>query len=45
MLFGLESRPLVCRQLKPEPDMCGLNAADALRRLQRLEQQTRPPDA
>lgn len=36
-LFGRPERPAVCSSLRPSPDMCGENAADALARLARLE--------
>jgi len=41
-IFGRPDRPAVCRQLRPEPDMCGSGSADALRRLGALERATRP---
>lgn len=41
-LFGRPERPLVCRQLRPEPAMCGADAAAALRYLGELEWQTAP---
>ena len=41
-LFGLPQRPAVCIQLRPEPEMCGVDAADALARLTRLELATNP---
>jgi len=39
-IFGLPERPAVCLRLKPEPAMCGANAAEALAYLTRLEQAT-----
>lgn len=39
-IFGRPDRPAVCRQLRPEPSMCGSSAADALRRLTELERAT-----
>jgi hypothetical protein len=44
-LFGLPSRPAFCVGLRPEPDMCGANASDALTRLTVLEAATRPTAA
>jgi Fe-S-cluster containining protein len=41
-LFGLASRPAVCRQLQPSPDMCGASAASAMVWLTRLERDTLP---
>lgn len=41
-LFGRPERPEICVRLRPEPSMCGSDRDDALRRLQRLEQATRP---
>lgn len=41
-LFGHPERPAVCGSLRPEPAMCGLDAADALARLRRLERTTAP---
>ncbi len=44
-LFGRPDRPVVCRQLTPTPEMCGLHADDgrhALRYLALLEQATLP---
>lgn len=41
-LFGRPERPAVCRSLRPEPAMCGDDRGQALRRLDRLEAQTRP---
>jgi uncharacterized protein len=41
-LFGLPERPAFCLGLRPEPAMCGVDAADALRRLAALELATRP---
>lgn len=42
VLFGKPERPEVCRQLRPEPAMCGSNAGEAMRYLDRLEQLTSP---
>lgn len=41
-LFGRPERPAVCGSLKPSPDMCGSDPADAFARLWALEQQTAP---
>lgn len=41
-LFGRPERPAVCASLRPEPAMCGADRAQALSRLTRLEQLTRP---
>jgi uncharacterized protein len=44
-IFGRPERPEVCRQLRPEPTMCGASAEQALRYLSRLESLTRPTAA
>jgi Fe-S-cluster containining protein len=36
-LFGRPERPAVCLSLRPEPEMCGSDRSDALRRLHALE--------
>lgn len=41
-IFGRPERPPVCRQLRPEPSMCGADAAAALRYLGELESRTAP---
>lgn len=41
-LFGQPERPAVCCTLRPEPEMCGADAADALKRLEQLERATSP---
>jgi hypothetical protein len=41
-LFGLPERPAVCVSLKPHPEMCGRERADAMRWLTRLEYATAP---
>lgn len=41
-LFGLPERPAVCVSLRPEPSMCGVDAADAMARLRALEHATSP---
>ena len=42
MLFGLAERPEVCVRLRPEPEMCGETAEEALAFLHILERLTRP---
>lgn len=39
-IFGRPERPAVCSALKPEPLMCGADAAEAMAYLTRLEQAT-----
>lgn len=41
-IFGQPERPEVCRSLRPAPEMCGNSAADALRWLTWLEEETAP---
>lgn len=41
-LFGLAERPAVCEQFKPQREMCGNGAVNALRWLKELEQLTAP---
>ena len=41
-LFGRPERPAFCSGLRPTDEMCGSDAADALRRLSLLELATRP---
>ena len=41
-LFGLETRPAVCRGLQASPDMCGDSSVAAIRWLEDLESATRP---
>jgi len=41
-IFGLPERPDVCHSLRPDPEMCGSSAADALAYLTMLEQLTAP---
>ena len=41
-LFGQPERPLVCVKLRPEEEMCGQSAAEALAWLYALEEATRP---
>lgn len=42
MLFGQADRPEVCVRLRPNEEMCGKNAEEALAYLARLELATRP---
>ncbi|MFP4351027.1 MAG: YkgJ family cysteine cluster protein [Thermodesulfobacteriota bacterium] len=42
-LFSSPERPQVCRDLRPEPAICGRNAKEARRRITQLEAATRPP--
>jgi hypothetical protein len=44
-LFGLPERPAVCVRLRPDAEMCGQSAAEAIHWLTDLEYLTRPPDA
>ena len=41
-VFGLPSRPAVCINLKPLPEMCGNSYKEALQRLSVLERLTDP---
>jgi hypothetical protein len=41
-LFGLPERPAVCVSLRPNREMCGGSAAEALAHLSALERATRP---
>ena len=41
-LFGRPERPAFCASLRPSEDMCGIDRADALARLSRLEALTLP---
>lgn len=41
-LFGKPERPAVCVSLRPNPEMCGANRADAVSRLNVLEAATAP---
>ena len=43
LLFGKPERPAICSSLRAEPAMCGVDRADALRRLTTLELATAPP--
>lgn len=40
-LFGNTNRPKVCGSLKASKEMCGLSQSDALKYLDKLEEQTR----
>ncbi len=42
LLFGKDERPAVCRELRPSPEMCDNSRDEALARLARLEELTRP---
>lgn len=42
LIFGQATRPTVCQRLRPEPAMCGENAAEALRNIALLEALTAP---
>jgi hypothetical protein len=44
-IFGLPSRPAVCGQLQPSPEMCGADRHGALAYLTRLEALTAPLSA
>ena len=41
-LFGKPERPAFCASLRPEADMCGSSAAEALAILEALERATAP---
>jgi len=41
-VFGLPERPAVCVALRPQPEMCGTSADEALAYLFELERLTRP---
>jgi uncharacterized protein len=41
-LFGLPERPEVCTSLRPQPEMCGDSAGEAMATLIRWEQLTAP---
>jgi hypothetical protein len=41
-LYGLPERPAVCRDLKPQPEMCGESATEAMATLVRWELLTTP---
>ena len=42
LLFGLPERPAICVRLRPEEEMCGTTAEEALVRLAFLERATAP---
>jgi hypothetical protein len=41
-LFGKPERPATCTSLRPEPEMCGSSAVEAMATLVRWERLTRP---
>jgi uncharacterized protein len=41
-LFGRPERPRVCVELRPQPEMCGGSAAEAMETIARWELLTRP---
>jgi Fe-S-cluster containining protein len=43
-LFGLATRPAVCRSLQPSADMCGADRGQAMAWLGHLEHRTAPGD-
>jgi uncharacterized protein len=42
LIFGLPERPATCVALRPDEEMCGSTAAEALAYLSWLEEVTRP---
>jgi len=42
VIFGKPERPAVCRNLKPEPAMCGSSAAEAMRTIAAWEAASAP---
>lgn len=44
LLFASDLRPAVCSSLRPNSDMCGSNADEAMQILSGWEQTTRPQD-
>jgi Fe-S-cluster containining protein len=42
LIFGKPERPAVCRNLKPEPAMCGANTAEAMRTIAAWEAASMP---
>lgn len=42
LIFGQPERPEVCARLRPEPAMCGVSSAEAMRNIDQLERATRP---
>ena len=42
LIFGKPERPAVCRNLKPEPVMCGANAEEAMRTIAAWEAASMP---
>jgi Fe-S-cluster containining protein len=41
-IFGKPERPAVCRRLKPEPEMCGADASEAMRTIAAWELASAP---
>lgn len=41
-IFGSPSRPPVCSNLQPSPEMCGADREEALQNLRTWEEATRP---
>lgn len=41
-LWGKPERPAICDRLKPNPEMCGETAEEALTYLRKLEHETKP---
>ena len=44
-LFGLPERPAVCVSLRPNGEMCGASAGEAMKYLAKLELLTRSPNS
>jgi len=44
LLFGSDRRPAVCSSLRPNREMCGSCAGEAMQHLTELEQLTNPKD-
>lgn len=42
LLFGRPERPEICSRLRPQEEMCGASAGEALVRLEYLERATAP---
>jgi uncharacterized protein len=42
LLFGKPERPVVCVSLRPQIEMCGNSATEALQIISHLESQTQP---
>jgi len=43
-IFGSDQRPAVCSSLRPNIEMCGSSAGEAMQQLTGWEQATRPRD-